>query len=1145
MTDKLEFYIKAAQSAKIGIWELDLETNILYWDAVMRCIHEVPDNFIPKIESAIDFYIEGENRDKIKLLTERAILEGIYFNDKFQIITAKNNIKYVESMGQLILKNGKPSRLSGTFQDITKEQHLIKKLEKFSSIFSKANDAVLITEAKPFNESGSEIIYVNEAFTRMTGYTAEEIIGKTPLILQGPKSDENELKRLNESLEKGESCEITTVHYKKNGTEFWVNLTVSPVADETGWFTHWIGIGRDSTQRKNEELQKTLFADISRLFNEPGTLNLILDKVLDRLVDFGYFSIAEAWLISADKKKINLVSKYCETAASRTFYDENKELKSFAKGEGLPGTIWETKTIQLWQNIREENSFIRRDAAKRMGLQSAYGLPVFYNDEVIAVFVLGLNSDEDLIEDFSVLFENIGILIGAEIKRKQSEQELSQIFSFAPDVICIAGLDGYFKKLNAAACVLLEYTEEELLAVPISEFIHSEDKLKTAEKFEDLSKGVATIYFENRYITKSGKIKWLAWTTSPSSEEGFFFAVAKDITEKKNMDFLINKTNTLARIGSWEVDLVNNRTYWSKLIREIYEVQEDYMPDLETAINFIKEGESREIISEKIQEAIEKNIPFDVELQIVTAKGNEKWIRVIGETEFSEGKCIKIYGSFQGIDKRKRAELAVTEALQEKNTILESIGDAFFAMDKFWTVTYWNNQAEKLIGILKNEIVGHNLWEVFPDSINSESYRKYHEAAENNQIVQFEDYYAPLNKWFEISVYPSNNGLSVYFRDATERKESEQKINAEKNLLRTLIDNLPDAIYFKDQSARKVISNKVDYQLLGAVTEDEVIGKTDLEVLPEELGLIGFQHDLEVLESGNALIDFEQYYIVENDRPLWLLSTKIPLRNEKDEIIGLLGIGRDITQRKMVEEKLKELNMNLEKNVKQLATSNIELEQFAYVASHDLQEPLRMVTGFLTLLEKKYGDLIDEKGKKYIHFAVDGAKRMRQIILDLLEFSRVGTLEDDQEELDLNELVKEIQLLFRKRIEKKKVIIKFDKLPIIQGHSAPLRQVFQNLISNALKYSKEGSCCEVNITVKEFENHWQFAVIDNGIGIAEEYFDKIFVIFQRLHNKDEYSGTGIGLAVTKKVVESLGGTIWLESTEGKGSTFYFTIKKEQ
>ncbi len=769
MADKFEFYIKTGQSTKIGVWELNLETNILYWDGVTRYIHEVSDDFIPKIENVFDFYAGGKCRDKIKRLTEKAILEGISFNDKFQIITAKNNIKYVESIGQIVFKDGKPSRLSGTFQEITREQILIKELEKFSSVFSNINDAVLITEAVPHDKSDPKIVYVNEAFTGMTGYTAEEVIGKSSRILQGPKSDRNELKRLDDTLIKSESCEITTVCYKKSGAEFWVNLTISPVADEMGWFTHWIAIGRDITQRKNEELQETLFADISRLFNEPGTLNLILDKVLDRLVDFGYFSIAEAWLISADKKKINLVSKYCETDASRIFYDENKELKSFAKGEGLPGTIWETKTIQLWQNIREENSFIRRDAAKKMGLQSAYGLPVFYNNEVIAAFVLGLNSDEDLIEDFSVLFENIGILIGAEIKRKQLEEELSQIFSFAPDVICIAGLDGYFKKLNAAACVLLEYTEEELLAVPISEFIHSEDKVKTAEKFEDLSKGVATIYFENRYITKSGKIKWLAWTTSLSSEEGFFFAVAKDITEKKNLDFLINKTNTLARIGSWEVDLVNNRTYWSSLIREIYEVQEDYVPDLEMGINFIKEGESRGIISKIIEEAIENGIPFDVELQIVTVKGNEKWVRVIGETEFSNNKCIRIYGSFQGIDKRKRAELAVIEALQEKSTILESIGDAFFAIDKSWTVTYWNHQAEKLTDILKNEIVGHYLWEVLPDRINSESYRKYHEATENNQIVQFEDYYARFNKWFEVSVYPSSNGLSVYFRDITER----------------------------------------------------------------------------------------------------------------------------------------------------------------------------------------------------------------------------------------------------------------------------------------------------------------------------------------------------------------------------------------
>ena len=202
-----------------------------------------------------------------------------------------------------------------------------------------------------------------------------------------------------------------------------------------------------------------------------------------------------------------------------------------------------------------------------------------------------------------------------------------------------------------------------------------------------------------------------------------------------------------------------------------------------------------------------------------------------------------------------------------------------------------------------------------------------------------------------------------------------------------------------------------------------------------------------------------------------------------------------------------------------------------------------MVTGFLSQIERKYSPIIDDTGKKYIDFAVDGAKRMRQIILDLLEFSRIGRNTGEMEELDLNELVKDICRLFQKQIEEKDAIVNVAILPVLGGYKTPLRQVFQNLISNALKYSKRDWPVKIHIDAKELLNHWQFSLSDNGIGIRKEYFDKIFIIFQRLHNKDEFSGTGIGLAVTKKVIENHGGKIWVESTEGEGSTFYFTIKK--
>lgn len=226
-----------------------------------------------------------------------------------------------------------------------------------------------------------------------------------------------------------------------------------------------------------------------------------------------------------------------------------------------------------------------------------------------------------------------------------------------------------------------------------------------------------------------------------------------------------------------------------------------------------------------------------------------------------------------------------------------------------------------------------------------------------------------------------------------------------------------------------------------------------------------------------------------------------------------------------------------------LQDSNKQLEQFAYVASHDLQEPLRMITGFLSQLEKKYNDKIDDRGKQYIHFAVDGAKRMRQIILDLLDFSRVGKEKSKPVLLDVNEVISEATVLLRNQIASKKASIHYKNLPEIVTYHSPLIQVFQNLIGNALKYSKEEVAPIIEITAEEQDKEWKFAVKDNGIGISQEFNEKIFIIFQRLHHKSEYSGTGMGLAIVKKIIEGLGGKIWVESEEGKGSTFYFTILK--
>jgi len=321
------------------------------------------------------------------------------------------------------------------------------------------------------------------------------------------------------------------------------------------------------------------------------------------------------------------------------------------------------------------------------------------------------------------------------------------------------------------------------------------------------------------------------------------------------------------------------------------------------------------------------------------------------------------------------------------------------------------------------------------------------------------------------------------------------------------------------------------YKILGLEkTGNDPAGSFSKYIHPDDLAAAS--------EAFYAQMDSSMdYRLIRRDGILRYVSSEWKYElDESGKAIKLYGVLQDITERKLGEIDRKNL-------VKDLLTRNTELEQFAYVASHDLQEPLRMITSFMTQLEKKYSDVVDEKGRKYIHFAVDGAKRMRQIILDVLEFSTVGKTEDALEDVDFNKLISEIIALYRKQIAEVKAHITFKNLPVIKSYKTPLRQIFQNLIGNSLKYCEASRAPVISIGCTETKTYFRFSVSDNGIGIAPEYAEKIFVIFQRLHNKDEYSGTGMGLAIVKKIVENLGGKIWVESTEGNGATFYFTIMK--
>lgn len=255
------------------------------------------------------------------------------------------------------------------------------------------------------------------------------------------------------------------------------------------------------------------------------------------------------------------------------------------------------------------------------------------------------------------------------------------------------------------------------------------------------------------------------------------------------------------------------------------------------------------------------------------------------------------------------------------------------------------------------------------------------------------------------------------------------------------------------------------------------------------------------------------------------------------------GLQNIIDMQEKLKIQLKIEQRDLEQTIEKVNHKNAELEEFAYVASHDMQEPLRTISGLLTQLEKSYKPQLDEKARRYIHFAIDGAERMKKIISDLLDYSMAEKKVGDIHPVNMNLLVQEYVDQNREFLEEKKAVITWDQLPVVGANRLSLQQLLQNLLSNAIKYQKKEENPLINITCAETNRYWQFIFSDNGIGIAPEFFDKIFVVFQRLHDKSEYPGTGIGLAICKKIVENHKGKIWVESIPERGSTFYFTISK--
>ncbi|HEY9698312.1 MAG TPA: PAS domain S-box protein [Trichocoleus sp.] len=623
-------------------------------------------------------------------------------------------------------------------------------------------------------------------------------------------------------------------------------------------------------------------------------------------------------------------------------------------------------------------------------------------------------------------------------------------------------------------------------------------------------------------------------------------------------------------------------------------------------------------------------------------------------------------------------QLEQEAARSRLTTILEKVTDAFVSIDRNWHYVYVNQRAAQFFNRRAEDLIGKHIWTEFPEGIGQPFYLAYHQAMAEQKSIQLEEHYAPWERWFENRIYPSEEGLSIFFQDITARKQAEialveseeryrslvtatsqlvwvsnatgseittlsdwqaftgqtaaqvtewgwlntihpddqarvrqcfQEAVQQKKLyeteyqikvadgtyrhvavrgvpileddgsirewigicidiserkwaegalrqsqeqLQAILDNAPAVVYLKDLEGRLLLVNR-SYEQLTELDRAQVLGKTDAELFPPDLAAVYRANDRAVLEQKMAIQSEET---APSSKGIFTyLSLKFPLLDADGVPYALCGISTDITDRKQAEAalqqakadldiKVQERTVELQKLNVELQRSNQELEQFAYVASHDLQEPLRAITGYTQLLMQDYHDRLDETAQEYAGYVIDGAKRMQQLIEDLLTYSRVGTKDLVPTMVDCNTLIEQVLRNLQISIAESHATVAYKDLPSLVADKSQLVQLFQNLISNAIKFQRHSSP-HVEITAELKETEWQFRVQDNGIGIQPRFLDRIFEIFKRLHTRREFPGTGIGLAICKRIVDRHGGRIWAESEPGTGTTFYFTLPYEQ
>ena len=999
------------------------------------------------------------------------------------------------------------------------------------------------------------LLYVNDSLVRMWGYDgADEIVGKSlPEFWEGEAINQT----VAELFEKGGAIG-EDIGKRKDGSTFVAQFSASMIRDEAGNPMYMSGSFVDITDRKQmeEELKKAkeeLETRVEQRTVELAEANSRLQaEIAERQRAEEALSHQQHYFRSLIENSTDAFVVIAADGSEAYSSPSTPNVLGFDPDEREGGTIFDnlhpddTSAVgTAFTSLMQEPGGTIRIEARAKHKDGSWRF----------IEAIGRNLlDDPVVAGIAVTFRDITDRRQAEEALQRSEEYHRALLENAMEAIAVVGDDGTIQYESPSYRRVLGRDPGDLVGVGSFDFIHPGDLPNAAELFAELLRSPSgTVTTEMRSLHADGSYRTLEVTARNLLDDPVVSGIVanfRDITERKQAEEALQLQEQYFRSlieNSADAITVLNADGSVRYVSPSTKSLTGRDPQKEIEANPFGSVHPDDIAKatdsfEKLMQ--EPGVPVRTETRSQHADGSWRLIESTAQNLLDNPAVAGIVVNSRDITERKQAEEALQQQEQYFRSLIENSADGITVLNADGTVRYVSPSARSITGRDPQAETEANPFDhVHPDDIAkaTDSFEKL--MQEPGVIVRSEIRSQHADgSWLlmestaqNLLDNPAVAGIVINSRDITERRQAEEALQEQERHFRALIENSLDVISVLNRDGTIRYESPSIKRVLGYRPE-ELVGTPAFALIhPDDLPGIRETFGQLALEP-NRIVQAELRFRHKNGAWRNIEVSGHNLLNDP-AVGGVITNFRDITDRKQAEEELGKAMVELER-------SNKELEQFAYVASHDLQEPLRMVASYTQLLGEHYRDQLDDEAASFINYAIDGATRMQTLINDLLAYSRVGTRAKEFEPADCNAVLSQAITNLSIAIGEANATVTNDELPTVAGDPSQLVQLFQNLVGNAIKFHSEEAPL-VHVSAREEGGEWLFSVRDNGIGIEPRFADRIFMMFRRLHKRNQYPGTGIGLAVCKKIVDRHGGRIWVESEPAKGSVFCFTIATAQ